>query len=114
MKKKFNLKTTLIVTGIIQACFLLFYLVPVIYSCFLWSQGLGVSLEIWMLVRNFFLIPVAPICLIVNFISLIFSKKETSKLEKQKYIRLFLSEIFFMSIAWFFLWSFFVVLNGGV
>lgn len=114
MKKKFNVKTTLIVTGTIQACLLLFYLVPVIYSCFLWSKGLGVSLEIWMLVRNFFLIPVAPICLIVNFISLIFSKKETSKLEKQKYIRLFLSEIFFMSIAWFFLWSFFVALNGGV
>ena len=114
MKKKFDAKKTFIVTGIIQAVFLLLYLVPIIYASFLWSQGLGVSLEIWMLVRNFFLIPVAPICLIVNFISLIFSRKETSKLEKMQYIGLFFSEIFFMGIAWFFLWGLFVAYNGGV
>ena len=114
MKKKFNVKTTFIVTGIIQACFLLLYFVPLISSYFLWSQGLSVGLEIWIIVRNFFLIPVAPICLIVNFISLIFSRKETSNLEKLEYMGLFLSEILFMSIAWFFLWGLFVSLNGGV
>ena len=114
MKKKFNVKTTFIVTSIIQACFLILYLVPVIYSHFLWSQGLSVGLEIWIIVRNFFLIPVAPICLIVNFISLIFSRKETSKADKLGYMGLFLSEILFMGIAWFFLWGLFVSYNGGV
>ena len=114
MKKRYNVKKTFTITAIIQAVFLLLYLVPIIYSSLLWSQGLGVSLEIWKLVSNFFLLPVAPICFIVNCIGLVFLRNETSILGKIEYILLFLSEIFFMSVAWFFLWGLFVASNGGV
>ena len=103
MKKRYNAKKTFTITGIIQAVFLFLYLVPIIYASLLWSQGLAVSLEIWKLVRNFFLLPVAPICFIVNCIGLVFLRNETSILGKIEYILLFLSEIFFMSVAWFFL-----------
>ena len=114
MKKRYNVKKTFTITGIIQAVFLILYLVPIIYAILLWSQGLGVSLEIWKLVRNFFLLPVAPICFIVNCIGLVFLRNETSILKKIEYILLFLSEIFFMSVAWLFLWGLFVACNGGV
>ena len=87
------------------------YLYNTAARCFAAICGVGFCHK---LVRNFFLIPVAPICLIVNFISLIFSRKETSKADKLGYMGLFLSEILFMGIAWFFLWGFFVALNGGV
>lgn len=100
MKKEFNVKTTFIVTGIIQAIFFILYLASGLYVSF--------APRLERDIVDFFgahmaLIPVIPICFCCNVIALISSRYINGKSEKEgrKWLYIILSAMA-MSVAWCF------------
>ncbi len=100
MKKRFDVPTTFIITGIIQAVFFLLYLAAGIYVIF--------APELDRNVFDFFgasmaLIPVIPVCFGCNVIALISSRYINGKSEKEggKWLYIILSAVV-MSVAWCF------------
>ena len=104
MKKKFNVKKTFIVTGIIQAVVALLYSVPGIYAIFSPEITRDVLDAFgYLLVLLSFIIPVMPICFCCNVIALISSRYINGKSEKEgrKWLYIILSALV-MIAAWFF------------
>ena len=100
MKKRFDVPTTFIITGIIQAIFFILYLVAGLYVIF--------ATQLDRNVLDFFgahmaLIPVIPICFCCNVIALISSRYKNGKSEKEggKWLYIILSAVV-MSVAWCF------------
>ncbi len=102
-KKRYNVKKTFIVTGIIQAVVALLYSVPGIYAIF----SPQITRDIldafgYLLVLLSIIIPVMPICFICNVVALISARDENGKGEKEgrKWLYIILSALI-MTIAWF-------------
>ena len=100
MKKRFDVPTTFIITGIIQAIFFILYLAAGLYVIF--------APELDRNVFDFFgasmaLIPVIPVCFGCNVIALISSRYINGKSEKEgrKWLYIILSAVA-MSVAWCF------------
>ena len=100
MKKRFDVPTTFIITGIIQAIFFILYLATGLYVIF--------ATQLDRNVLDFFgahmaLIPVIPICFCCNVIALISSRYKNGKSEKKggKWLYIILSAVV-MSVAWCF------------
>ena len=99
-KKRYNVKKTFIITGIIQAIFFLLYLASGLYVIF--APNLDRE------VLDFFgalmtIIPVMPVCFICNIVALISARDENGKGEKEgiKWLYIILSALA-ISIAWLF------------
>lgn len=100
MKKRFDIPTTFVVTGIIQAIFFILYLAAGLYVIF--------ATQLERNVLDFFgahmaLVPVMPICFCCNVIALISSRYKNGKSEKEgrKWLYIILSAVA-MSVAWCF------------
>ena len=103
-KKRYNVKKTFIVTGIIQAVVALLYSVPGIYVIFSPEITRDVLDAFgYLLVLLSFIIPVMPICFICNAVALISARDENGKGEKEgrKWLYIILSALV-MIAAWFF------------
>lgn len=100
MKKRFDVPTTFIITGIIQAIFFILYLASGLYVSF--------APRLERDIVDFFgahmaLIPVIPVCFGCNVIALISSRYINGKSEKEgrKWLYIILSAVA-MSVAWCF------------
>ena len=108
MKKRFNDEKTLLITSIIQKIFLGLYIIMIIL-------GTYIPFVTFEAVRFVFMLPVVPVCFIVNLVAVIFSrnKTENKKYESGHFGYIFTSA-FIMIVAWFIIWSIFVAGNGFI
>ena len=100
MKKKFNVPKTFIITGIVQAAFLLFYALSLLFISY-FENDFNLLISCLLMIT-----PVMPICFSMNFIALIYACYEN----KQKYVAKWLYIILTALIC--FLRGWFTGLNG--
>ena len=104
MKKRFDVPTTFIITGIIQMVFLVLYAIVLFLIFFIpilknmYSEFIYIHFQFAMTLA---LVPVMPICLIWNSVALIYARDENGKGEKEgrKWLYIILSALF-MLVAW--------------
>jgi hypothetical protein len=102
-KKRYNVKKTFIVTGIIQGVFAIIYLMPWVYVAYSPQITRDVLDAFGFLFVLSVIFPVMPVCFICNIVALISARDENGKGEKEgiKWLYIILSALA-ISIAWLF------------
>lgn len=108
MKKRFDDQKILFITSIIQKVFLGLYIIMIIL-------GTYVPFVTFEAVRFVFMLPVVPVCFIVNLVAVISSRnKNENKQYESGHLGYIFTSAFIMIIAWFIIWSIFVCGNGFI
>lgn len=109
MKKRFDIPTTFVVTGIIQAAFLLAYALSLLFIRY-FQNDFNLIISCLLIIA-----PVMPICFSMNFSELTYARGENGKGKKEaaKWLYVILSALI-MLVAWIIYGALWVSITGGV